>query len=172
MYYPLLGRTRFWAGVEQRFNCLIVRNRKAVQSMGDFIALANMIDGLFFCVTLTGRRRGHTHLCKHGAEMSDTGAESVKPNPRCSWQGHSREGGCRCRGWKPESTEFRGVFQPLLITSVIRQDRRTSAYVVSWTDELLCGGYKWVSPFDTPCIPTRWTGERWVEMSRLHGTAC
>jgi len=48
--------------------------------------------------------------------------------------------------------------RPLHIPSVIRPERRTYA-VVSWTDELLCGGYKWVYQFEAPCIPTQWTGE-------------
>jgi len=41
------------------------------------------------------------------------------------------------------------------------------------TYELLNGGYKWVSRFETPLIRTRyWTGERWVkQVSRFHGTA-
>jgi len=41
------------------------------------------------------------------------------------------------------------------------------------SNELLRSGYKWVSRFAMSCIPTLWTGERWVEqMSRLHGTMC
>ena len=46
-----------------------------------------MVDGLFFCATLTGRREGHTPLVQAGAETSDTGgAEAVKPDPDCSWE--------------------------------------------------------------------------------------
>jgi len=52
----------------------------------------NMVDNLFFCATLTGRRGGHTPFVQVGAETSDTGAEAVKPDPSSSW-----EGGCRCR---------------------------------------------------------------------------
>jgi len=48
-----------------------------------------MVDGLFFCATLTGRRGGHTPFVQTGAEMSDTGAEAVKPDPGLSWEGHS-----------------------------------------------------------------------------------
>jgi len=48
-----------------------------------------------------------------------------------------------------------------------------TSMVVRWTDEMLYGGYKWVSRFEAPCVCTRWTGERRVaKMSRLHGTAC
>ena len=41
----------------------------------------NMIDGLFFCATLTGRRRDHTLFVQAEAEMSDNDAEAVKPDP-------------------------------------------------------------------------------------------
>jgi len=51
-----------------------------------------MVDGLFFCVTLTDSRGGHTPFVQAGAEMSDTGEEAVKPDPGSSWEGHS--GGC------------------------------------------------------------------------------
>ena len=50
----------------------------------------NMVDGLFFCATLTGRRGGHTPFVQAGAETPDTGAEVVKPDPGASWDGHSR----------------------------------------------------------------------------------
>jgi len=36
-----------------------------------------MIDGLFFCATLTGRRGGHTPFVQAEAETSNTGAEAV-----------------------------------------------------------------------------------------------
>jgi len=49
----------------------------------------NMVDGLFSCTTLTGRRGGHTPFVQVGTEMSDTGAQAVKPNPGCSWEGCS-----------------------------------------------------------------------------------
>ena len=55
---------------------------------------------------------------------------------------------------------------------MIRPKRRISVIVVRWTDEL-CSGYKRVSRFETPCIRTRWTGERWAEqVFKLHGTTC
>jgi len=40
-----------------------------------------MVHGLFFCVTITGRRGGHTPFEQAGAETSITGAEAVKPDP-------------------------------------------------------------------------------------------
>ena len=55
----------------------------------------NMVDGLFFCATLTGRRGGHTPFVQAGAETSDTGAEAVELDPGSSWEGHS---GCVCTG--------------------------------------------------------------------------
>ena len=48
-----------------------------------------MVDSLFFCATLTGRRGGHTPFVQAGAETSDTGAEAVKLDPGSSWEGHS-----------------------------------------------------------------------------------
>jgi len=81
------------AGVEQPFDCLIVQNRQAVQSMVrsmDWTLEDNMVDGLFVCATLTGRRGGHNPFVQAGAEMSDTGAEAVKADPRSFWKGHSR----------------------------------------------------------------------------------
>jgi len=56
----------------------------------------SMVDGLFFCASLTGRRGDHTTFAQARAETSDTGAEAVKPEPGSSWEGHSE--GCRCRG--------------------------------------------------------------------------
>jgi len=55
-----------------------------------------MVDGLFFCATLTGRRGGHTPFVQAGAETPLTGAEAVKPDPGSSLEGHSR-------GWVLES---------------------------------------------------------------------
>ena len=58
-----------------------------------------MVDGLFFCATLTGRRLGHTSFAQAGAEMSDTGAEAVEPDPGSSWEGQYGVCVCRCRCW-------------------------------------------------------------------------
>jgi len=65
-----------------------------------------MVDGLFFCATLTGRRGGHTPFVQARAETSDTGVEAVKPDPRCSWQGHSSRVGAHVGD---ESTESHSV---------------------------------------------------------------
>jgi len=58
----------------------------------------NVVNGLFFCTTLTGRRGGHTPFVQAGAETSDTGAEAVKPDSGSSWEGHS--GGVPVSGMK------------------------------------------------------------------------
>ena len=93
-----------------------------------------------------------------GAETSDTGAEAIKPDPRCFWEGHSRRVG-GCRGWKYGVS---CVVRPLRIPLVIRPLRRTYVVVVvSWTDKLLCDGYKWMCRFGTPCTPTWWIDEKW-----------
>jgi len=48
-----------------------------------------MVDGLFFCATLTGRRRSHTPFVQAGAETFDTGAEAIEPDPGSSWEGRA-----------------------------------------------------------------------------------
>jgi len=53
----------------------------------------NMVDALFFSATLTDRSGGHKQFVHAGAETSTTGAEAVKPDLGCSWQGHSRRVG-------------------------------------------------------------------------------
>ena len=53
------------AGVEQPFDYLIVQNSRAMQSMWssmDWTLEDNMVDLLFFCATLTGRRGRHAPL--------------------------------------------------------------------------------------------------------------
>jgi len=50
----------------------------------------NLVGGLFFCATLTGRRGDHTPFVQAGAETHDTGTEAVKTDPGCSWEGHSQ----------------------------------------------------------------------------------
>jgi len=118
----------------------------------DWTMKDNMVNGLFFCAATP-------YLCKQEREC---------PTP--VWRRLSRTQAVLEGSYRGVSA---GVQGPLYIPLVSRPVRRTSAVVVRWTDELLCGGYKWVSTFEIPCIPARWTGERWVEQtSRLHGTAC
>jgi len=55
------------AGVVQPLHCLIIQNRQAVQSTGrsmDWTCEDDMVDGLFFCATLTGRRGAIPHFYK------------------------------------------------------------------------------------------------------------
>ena len=82
-----------------------------------------MVDGLFFCATLTGRRGGHTPFVQAGAETSGTGTETVEPDPCFSWEDHSGE--WVGAGVGDESTESRSVVQPLRIPLAIRPLRRT-----------------------------------------------
>jgi len=49
----------------------------------------DMVDGLFFFATLTGRRGGHTPFVQAGAETSDIRAEAVELDAGPSWEGHS-----------------------------------------------------------------------------------
>jgi len=74
----------------------------------------NMVDGLFFCATLAGRRGGHTPFVQAGVETSNTCAEAVKPDPGCSWEGHSEGLGA---GVGNENAESCGVVRPLCILS-------------------------------------------------------
>jgi len=84
-----LAELDFGASIEQPFGCIIVQNHQAVQRSIDWALEDDMLDGLFFCATLTGRRGGHTPFVQAGAETSDAGAEAVKPDPGSSWEGHS-----------------------------------------------------------------------------------
>ena len=88
----------------------------------------NMGDGLFFCATLTGRRRCHTPFEQAGAEMSDTSAEAVKPGPRCSWEGHFRWVGASVGD---ESAESCRVVGPPRIPLVVHPVRHTYSMLLS-----------------------------------------
>jgi len=88
----------------------------------------NMVDGLFFRATLTGRRGGHTPFVQAGAETSDTGAETVKPDLGCSWHDHSWRVGAAVGDENTESC--RVVQQQLRIPSVIGPERCTYVVVV------------------------------------------
>jgi len=79
----------------------------------------NMVDGLFFCAMLTGRRGGHTPFVQAGAETSDIGAEAVKPDRGSSWEGHPGAGAC-----------VGGAVRPLCVPLVIPPLRRTYVFVV------------------------------------------
>ena len=86
-----------------------------------------MVDGLFFCATLTGHRGGHNPSVQTGVEMPNTSAEAVKPDPGSSWEGHSGGVGA---GVGDEYAESCVVVRPLCIPLVIRPLRRTYVVVV------------------------------------------
>jgi len=62
-----------------------------------------------------------------GAETSDIGAQAVKSDPSCSWEGHSRGVGAVVGDKNAESCEF---VRPLRILLVIHPVRRTYFVVV------------------------------------------
>ena len=91
------------AGFEQPFNCLIIQNRHAVQSVGrsmDWTLEDNMVDGLFFCATLTGRKEAIPHLYKQ--ERKRLTSVRRRLNRTQALLGRVIPGGWvfRCRGWK------------------------------------------------------------------------
>jgi len=90
-----------------------------------------MVDGLFFCATLTGRRGGHTPFVQARAETSKTGAEAVKSDPGFSWEGHSGGVGY---GVGDESADACGIVRPLRIPLVIRH---CAARMLLLLDELM-----------------------------------
>ena len=169
-FNPLLDRTlsrgRCWAAIQLSGHQ--EPSGRAVHGKLDVLKIRGQyVDGLFFCATLTCRRSGHTLFVQARAETSDTSAEVVKSKPRCCRKGHSRWVGADVGD--ESITESCSVVQPLRIPLVKCQERRTSDVVITWIDELFCGGHKWVSRFETPCIPIGWTGEHWVSQALWHG---
>jgi len=92
----------------------------------DWTVLDNIVDSLFFCATLTGRRGGHNPFVRAGAETSDTGEEAVKSDPDTSGDGLSGVGA----GVGNENAESCVVVPPLHMPLVIRPLRRTYVVVV------------------------------------------
>ena len=146
------------AGVEQPFDYHIVQSRQAMQSM------RRSMDWTTWSTVCSSRPHSQTaeeaipHLYKH--ERKHPTPLQRRSDPGSSWDGRSVRVGA---GVGDENVKSCWVDRPLRIPLVIRPMRRTYVVVVRGTDELLCGEYKWVSRFETPCICTRWTGERWVE---------
>ena len=98
-FYPLLGRARFRAGVEQPFNCLIVQNRQSMQSMMrsmDWTLEDNMVDGSFFCPHSQAAEEAIPHLYKQ---------ESKRPTPVRRWLSRTPAvlGRAILGGWVPMS---------------------------------------------------------------------
>ena len=148
LFNPLLGRTRSrdrcWAVI--RMSHHPEPSGRAVHVEVGGLGIGGQHGRRFALLRHTHKpQRGHTAFVQAGAEMSDTGVEAVKPEPRFAWKGHS---GRVDAGVGDESAESRNVVQPLRFPLVIRPGRRT--YVIAavrWIDELLCGGYKRVSRF-------------------------
>ena len=84
-----------------------------------------MVDGLFFCATLTDHRGGNTPFVQAGAETSNTGAEAVNPDPGSTLEGHS-EGGASVGD---ENAEAYAIVRQLHIPLVIRPLCRTHVVV-------------------------------------------
>ena len=106
----------------------------------DWTLKDNMVDGLFFCTTLTGCRWGHIPFVQIGAKTSDTSAEAIEPDPCCSWKGHTRRVGVSVRN---KSTESCRVVQSYRIPSVISPEHHM--YIVccyQMNCKLLCSGCK------------------------------
>jgi len=86
-----------------------------------------MVDGLFCCATLTGRRAGHTPFVQAGVETPDTGSDAVKLGPGSFWEGCSGGMGA-CVG--DEKAESCRVVHPHRIPLVIGPVCRTYVVVV------------------------------------------
>ena len=80
----------------------------------DCILDNNMVDGLFFCTVLTGRRGGHTPSAQAGAETRGTSAEAVKLDPCCFRKGYFERVGTGV------GDEVCRVVRPLHLPLVIR----------------------------------------------------
>jgi len=59
--------------------------------------LEDMVDGLFFCATLTGRREGHTPFVQAGAERP-TPVRRQLSGTQVFLGGSFQEDECRCQG--------------------------------------------------------------------------
>ena len=100
---------------------------QAVHEEVDGLDIGDMVNGLFFRATLTGRRGGHTPFVQTGVEKSDTGAEAVKPDTSSSWEGHS---GWVGPGVGHENAESCGAVRPFRTPLMIRPLRGTYVVVV------------------------------------------
>jgi len=85
----------------------------------------NVVDSLFFCAAITGRRGGHTHLYKQKRKRSTPVRRRLSRTQ--ALLGRIIPGGA---GVADENTEPCGVVRPLRIPSVIHPGRRTYVVVV------------------------------------------
>jgi len=83
----------------------------------DWTVKDNMVNGLFFCATLTIRRRGHTPICvsRSGNVRHRCGGGQAGPTLFLVGANVGNE-----------STKYRSILQPLRIPLVIRPERLTS----------------------------------------------
>jgi len=147
------------ADAEQPFDCLIVQNRQAVQSISRSMDIGGQHGQRFVLLRHTHRpQRRPYSICTSRSGNVWHWCGGGWAWPTLFLTGLFQGGVGASVG--DESMESRSGLQPLHIPSVICRERLTSAVVVRWTDELLYSGYKCVSRFEAPCIPTRWTGDR------------
>ena len=101
--------------------------------------------------TVPGRRP--TPFVEAGRETSDTGAEAVKPDPRC-------RSGRVCANIGDESTESRSAVQPIRISSVIQ----CAAHMLLSEELMSCYAAGTNGCLDLRCrafaLGGHWTGER------------
>ena len=91
------------AGVEQPFDCLVIQNHQDMHFMGrlmDWTVEDNTVNSLFFCATLTSRRRGHTPVCVRSGNIWHR-CGGGWAGPTLFLAGSSQEGGCRCGSCYP-----------------------------------------------------------------------
>jgi len=102
-----------------------------------------MVNGLFFCATITSRRRAIPHLCKHDQKCPTLVRRQLSQTHAVL--GRAERGGANV---KDGSTEYRCVILPPRIQLLIFPERHTSVVFLRWTDELLV-------QFVMPLIPSR-----------------
>ena len=129
------------ASVEQSFHCLIVQNRQALQSMRsmDWTLEDNMVDGFSFAP--------HSQVAEEAIPYLYMQEQKHPISVRRRLSGPTLFLGGSFRvlsGVGDENVWVLWVVRPLRIPMVIRPLRRASVVVARQTDELLCGGYKWL----------------------------
>jgi len=96
-----------------------------------------MVNGLFFCDTLTGHRGSHTQL--YSEELKRTTPVRRRLSRTRALLGRAIAGRKGTGVWNKNAESCR-VGRPLCIPLVIRSLPRTYVVVVRKTDELLCSG--------------------------------
>ena len=105
-----------------------------MQSMGrsmDWTLEDNMVDGLFFCATITGHGEGHTPFIQAGVETSATSVEAVKADPGSSLGGSFR-------AWVPVSgMKMRGLLGLSTHSPFHWWSAHCAAHMLLLSDELM-----------------------------------